>query len=99
MADMIKKTKHIRLHGPALRALNAAIHQRDGDHCIICGKYVRPGEKFHHEPPGADKSDEIEKGVTLCFDCHAARHFGANSTLIRAQIVAYLRKLYGGKNG
>ena len=96
---MINKAKRIHLHGPALKALNTAIHERDGNKCIICGRYVHPGEKFHHEPPGAGRSDEIEKGVTLCFDCHAARHFGAASRLIRAQIVTYLEKLYGGSDG
>lgn len=92
---MIKKMKRVRLHGSALRELNTAIHERDGNRCIICGQYVQPGEKFHHEPPGAGKSDELKKGVTLCFGCHAARHFGVNGTLIRAQIVAYLSRLYG----
>lgn len=95
---MIKKTKRVRLHGPALRALNAAIHERDGNCCVVCGKYVLPGEKFHHEPPGANKSDEIEKGVTLCFDCHAARHFGADCMAVRLKILEYLDLLYGGEN-
>ena len=95
---MINKTKRVRLYGPALFQLNTAIHSRDGNCCIICGAYVYPGEKFHHEPPGANKSDEIEKGVTLCFSCHAARHFGANSMAIRAKIIEYLNNLYGGEN-
>lgn len=94
---MLAKQKRIRLHGQALKDLNTKIHERDGNCCIICGQYVLPGEKFHHEPPGAGKSDEIEKGVTLCFSCHAARHFGRDSTVLKAKITAYLRKLYGGK--
>ena len=92
---MIKKTKRVRLHGPALRALNTAIHERDGNCCIVCGKYVIPGEKFHHEPPGANKSDEISHGVLLCFGCHAARHFGPNSMEIRAKVIEYLKNIYG----
>lgn len=72
--DVNGKTKRVRLKGKALRELNAAIQERDGYCCIICGRYVDPGEKFHHEPPGAEKSDEMGKGVTLCFDCHQERH-------------------------
>lgn len=70
------KTKKVKLYGEKLRKLNTAIHERDNNCCIICGKYVDPNEKFHHEPCGAMKSDEISKGVTLCYDCHAERHFG-----------------------
>ena len=87
---MIGKTKRIRLKGKKLRELNAAIHERDGHCCIICGRYVDPGEKFHHEPCGAEKSDEIDKGVLLCFDCHKERHFGPKSKEIKTKIEEYL---------
>lgn len=91
---MIMKTKLVHLHGEKLRKLNMAIHERDNNCCIICGRYVQPGEKFHHEPCGAMKSDEINKGVTLCYDCHAARHFGKNSNEIKSQIKEYLASIY-----
>lgn len=93
---MIAKTKRIRLKGKKLRELNAIIQERDGHCCIICGHYVQPGEKFHHEPPGAEKSDEIGKGVTLCFDCHRKRHFGADSQEIKTEIEEYLEALENG---
>ena len=90
---MIAKTKRVKLKGKKLRELNAAIHERDGHRCIICGRYVEPGEKFHHEPPGAEKSDEIGKGVTLCFDCHQERHFGAKSPEIKTECEKYLKEI------
>lgn len=89
------KNKRVRLKGKALRELNAAIHERDGHHCIICGAYVDPGEKFHHEPGGAKKSDVIEQGATLCFKCHQRRHFGADSREVKQQVNDYLANLYG----
>ncbi len=95
---MLAKTKRVRLKGKALKALNAAIHERDGHCCVVCGHYVDPGEKFHHEPPGAGKSDVIEQGVTLCMSCHTARHFGADCTAVKIKILEYLYMLYGGEN-
>lgn len=89
------KVKRVRLKGKALRELNAAIHERDGHCCIICGCYVDPGEKFHHEPPGAGKSDEMDKGVTLCYKCHQRRHFGADSQEVKEKIINYLNDYYG----
>ena len=94
-AMMMMKTKKVKLYGEKLRKLNTAIHERDGNCCIICGRYVDPGEKFHHEPCGALKSDEISKGVTLCYDCHQERHCGAGSRIVKEQIKEYLQGLYG----
>lgn len=91
---MIPKTKRVRLSGRRLEELNEAIHERDGHRCIICGAYVHIGEKFHHEPPGIGKSDEIEKGVLLCYTCHQERHFGPDSQKIKQKAAVYLEKLY-----
>lgn len=90
------KNKRVRLHGKALNKLNTDIHKRDGDRCIIksCRRFVDPGEKFHHEPCGADKSDEIEKGVTLCQYCHYERHHGKRLSEIKQECKEYLRVLY-----
>ena len=57
---------------------------------------VKLGEEFHHEPPGIGKSDEIEKGVLLCYTCHQERHFGSMSREIKRRAVAYLERLYRG---
>ena len=92
--EVLTKTKRVRLKGKALRELNAAIHERDNHRCIACTKYVDPGEKFHHEPGGADKSNEIEKGVLLCYKCHHRRHFGPGSQEIKTKAEEYLRELY-----
>lgn len=92
---MFQKKKRVRLKRAELEELNRAIHTRDGHNCIICGAYVPIGAKFHHEPQGADKSDEIEKGVLLCFNCHQIRHFGKDSQTVREKIIDYLARLYG----
>ena len=89
------KSKRVRLKGRALSRLNSAIHTRDHDRCVVCGAWVHPSVKFHHEPCGVDKSDEIEKGVVLCRECHFERHNGKNSQEIRKKIVDYLKGLYG----
>lgn len=91
---MIAKTVTIRLTGPRLAALNAEIHARDNNSCVCCGRWVDPGEKFHHEPVGADKQDRIECGVTLCRKCHNERHFGKLLRMYRELIERYLRELY-----
>lgn len=91
---MIPKPKRVRLKGAALKALNEAIQERDGHCCIICGRYVQPGEKFHHEPGGPDKSDVMEQGVTLCFDCHQRRHFGPGGREVKEKCQEYLAELY-----
>ena len=89
-----KKAKRIRLHGKALYQLNRAIHERDNNSCIICGHWVDAGVKFHHYPFGSgNKSDEIEKGVTLCLDCHGKAH-GAGGAAINERCAAYLARLY-----
>lgn len=89
--------KKKRLKGKALSKLNEDIHDRDGDTCIIsgCGRFVLPGEKFHHEPCGIDKEDRIECGLLLCSDHHYERHFGKNSLEIKRECVNYLTQLYG----
>lgn len=91
------KANRVKLKGKALKELNDAIHQRDLDCCIVCGSWVDRGEKFHHEPPAALKSDEMEKGVTLCYQCHHERHHGKNAAEIKAKCEEYLERLYGGR--
>lgn len=63
--------------------------------CIVCGAYVEPGRKFHHEPCGVYKSDEINKAVTLCDRCHFERHNGMKAEDVRQKCVDYLQTLYG----
>lgn len=91
---MFPKHKRVRLHGKALKKLVHEVWSRDHEHCIICGAYVPEGTKSHHEPQGADKSDEKEKMATLCNGCHYERHFGKCSQEIREKIINYLRGLY-----
>lgn len=86
----LQKTKRIRLKGKTLRDLNNAIFDRDGDKCIICGRWVSRQEKFHHEPAEALKSDEIDKGAVLCMDCHHKRHHTEECNAIKAKVEEYL---------
>lgn len=91
---MLEKVKRVRLRGKKLKQLNSKIFERDGHKCVVCGRWVAVGFKFHHEPCGSDKSDEVEKGVVLCPECHFMRHNGKNSQEIREKILAYLKRLY-----
>lgn len=91
----LQKTKRIRLKGKALAQLNSDIYERDGGVCVICGRFVLPGTKFHHEPCGAEKSDEIAKAVILCNECHYQRHHGKVKEY-RQKAMEYLYDLYGG---
>lgn len=88
--------KEKRLRGKALSKLNDDIHERDGHTCIMpgCGRFVLPGEKFHHEPCGIGKEDRIECGVLLCYDHHYERHSGKNSTAVKQACINYLKGLY-----
>lgn len=88
------KSKRVRLKGRALSRLNSAIHTRDHDRCVVCGAWVHPSVKFHHEPCGVNRSDEEQKGVVLCDICHFQRHNGKNSGEIREKIREYLQKCY-----
>lgn len=94
---MAQKKKKIRLIGKSLAQLNNDIHKRDDHTCIIngCGRYILDGEKFHHEPCGADKQDIIQQGCLLCSDHHYVRHHGRDdSQEIREQCRTYLTNLY-----
>lgn len=98
MVTVLDKSKRVKLKGEALKRLNRDIHLRDGYSCIVCGQYVEEGIKFHHEPCNSSKSDEIEKGVTLCNSCHYERHHGKRLKEVKSICEQYLRALYGDSN-
>lgn len=91
---ILQKTKITRLKGERLKELNSRIHYRDGNCCILCGKYVQDGEKFHHEKKNGIKNDVEQEGATLCYACHQQRHFGDNCNYIKERCRKYLEKLY-----
>ena len=92
---LFPKQKRIRITGEALAKLNKEIHDRDDNACIICRRFVLPGEKFHHQPFGSsNKSDRVECGCVLCFSCHHQLHFGASSILYQQRCEEYLTNLY-----
>ena len=92
---MFQKQKRVKLYGQKLKKLNQDIFERDNHRCIVCGKYVNDSHKFHHEPCGQDKSDEMRGGVVLCDDCHYARHNTDKLKEIKTKCEDYLRSLYG----
>lgn len=85
----------IRLRGKALSELNKRIHERDAHVCVICGRFVMLGEKFHHYPQGAEKNDREECGVLLCQQCHYDAHHSGRVKEIKRKVAAYLGRLYG----
>ena len=93
----LEKRKRRHLTGKKLRELNKAVHLRDENRCINCGRPVDGDDKFHHEPCGIYKSDEIEKAVTLCRKCHYRRHNGPGAKEIQKRCSEYLMKWYGEK--
>ena len=91
---MINKSNLIRLRGKDLRVLVAKVFERDNHECVVCGAWVESGIKPHHEPCGAGrKSDELNKMVLLCNQCHYERHHGKNLNLYREKIENYLKKV------
>lgn len=92
---MLQKKQRVKLYGQKLRNLNHNIFERDGYKCIICGKYVDDSHKFHHEPCGQDKSDEMSGGVVLCDSCHYARHNTDRLKEIKDKCRRYLKNIYG----
>lgn len=93
----MQKIKKVRLTGKPLKKLNTDVHDRDDHICIIreCGRYVLPGEKFHHEPCGSSKEDRIERTCLLCSVHHDIRHHGKEGLEdIRQQCAKYLSNLY-----
>jgi len=90
----ILKCKRVHLTGKKLRELNEHIFARDRSCCVVCGRWVDPGTKFHHEPCGTRKSDEMEHGVVLCNQCHYDRHFSGRCNEIKEKIQEYLFDLY-----
>lgn len=91
---MFQKNKRVKLKGEKLQQLNQDIFDRDNSRCVVCGHFVSSEEKFHHEPCGTKKSDEVGKGVVLCMECHFERHFGKSCLEIKRKVLSYLRNLY-----
>lgn len=92
---MLQKNKRVKLYGQKLKKLNQNIFERDNHRCIVCGKYVDDSHKFHHEPCGQDKTDEMSGGVVLCDSCHQLRHDSGRLKEIKVRCEEYLRSLYG----
>lgn len=91
---MLQKKHRVKLTGRKLRELNQKIFERDNYACIICGAYVSPEHKFHHEPNAQDKTDELSGGVVLCDSCHYARHNTDRLKEIKDKCRRYLKNIY-----
>lgn len=77
------------------KKINDLIQDRDGNQCVLCGKWVCPGQKYHHvifRSQGG--KSEISNGVALCIRCHGLAH-GPEAKGIRERLKRYLEGLYG----
>lgn len=93
---MFSKARRVKLNAEELRQLNEAIFERDGYTCVCCGAYVASDHKFHHEPCGINKSDEMDKGAVLCMQCHFLRHnSGEHTKRVRAAVLKHLERIKG----
>lgn len=92
----LKKTERVHLTGKKARSFYDKIYERDGGHCIWCGKPIEYGVKYHHEPCGIYRNDEENKVVMLCPECHYARHNTAPK-VVKEICERYLHGLYGEK--
>lgn len=72
------------------------IYERDGHHCIICGRYVPLHFANAHFVKRSQGGLGIpENIVTLCSYCHYQEDFGQNTKLYEQKIETYLKSLYG----
>lgn len=72
---MFPKHKPVRLKGKKLIALYRAAYERDGGHCVKCGRWIEPGTIPHHKRHKSQGgSDTMENLETLCMECHAGKH-------------------------
>ena len=73
-------------------AVKAAVYERDGGRCVLCG---RPGLPNGHFIPRSQSGSGIEENViTLCIKCHNRYDNGAGRAAIETELEAYLRSLY-----
>ena len=93
----LAKPKRVKLKGKKLKVLYNHIYARDGGRCTVCGRPIEYGVKFHHEPCGCDRSDEENKVLMLCAECHYKRHHTGELAEMREACREYLRSLYGEK--
>ena len=72
--------------------VKAAVAERDGGRCVLCG---RPGAPNAHFIPRSQGGLGIEENVvTLCIECHNRYDNGAFRAQTEAELEAYLRRLY-----
>ncbi len=72
--------------------VKAAVAERDGGRCVLCG---RPGAPNAHFIPRSQGGLGIEENVvTLCIECHNRYDNGAFRAQTEAELEAYLRGLY-----
>lgn len=83
-----KRTKALDI-SPAVKA---AVYERDGGRCVLCG---RPGFPNAHFIPRSQGGLGVEENVlTLCAWCHDRYDNGPYRAQTEAELEAYLRGLY-----
>ena len=83
-----KRTKALDI-SPAVKA---AVYERDGGRCVLCG---RPGVPNAHFVARSQGGLGVEENVlTLCIECHNRYDNGAFRAATEAELEACLRGLY-----
>ena len=73
-------------------SVKRAVHERDGELCILCSRLGAPNAHFISRAQGGLG---IEQNiVTLCHDCHTEYDHTAKRKVIRGWIEHYLRLQY-----
>lgn len=85
---MHKRTKALAIP----KAVKDRVHERDGGHCIICGKAGLPEAHYISRAHGGLG---IEQNIaTLCRDCHRRYDQSTERSVLGATIADYLRSKY-----
>lgn len=85
---MQKRTKALQ----PIPAVKAAVYERDGGCCILCG---RPGDPVAHFIPRSQGGLGVEQNIlTLCYLCHRLYDESSQRRAIREELRGYLQGKY-----
>ena len=87
---MRKRTKALTIS----QKVKAAVFNRDGGKCIVCGRFGSPCAHYISRAQGGLGIEE--NIVTLCDECHRRFDQTADRKVYRDMIAAYLRQQYPG---
>lgn len=78
------------------REVKRKVYERDGHHCVFCGRWVEERNACAHYIPRSQGGLGIEQNIlTLCDDCHREYDQTLNRKALKRQAQAYLEAEYG----